>query len=481
MKSDTKGRGLRGSAALAAVGAALSLGGCSDLLDVEVPGNLTEPDLFTPESAQIIVNSLIADFECSYSMMSATASGYEDTTWRTSGYWTAQATYFGERPGGGSCTGNSDVGTNYFTGFQASRWMAESAFEQLGAWTAEEVPNRDPLMATAAVYAGLHYEVYGGTYCEYAPAVGPILTPRETLGVAEGWFTQGLDILGGSDTAIVSTSSLKQLAYLARARVRLAMGDHAGAAADAAQVQPGFVAWITRDSSVRGRWNAVFQAINVNRWRTVGGPMYWNDFQDDRLVSAGYYNLTISDAGYHTVGDGMPDPRVPTEFTGEFAQDGITNQWTQLKYNSLSDPQPLAKWAEAQLILAEVEGGQGAVDRINAVRDLHGLPHFSSSDEGEIFQAIIEERRRELFFEGRFHADKLRYGLWFPRGRGKDHKGFQFGFAYCLLMPVNEYQLNQNIVDAHGAGYEGPDLQDLGYEFELEMGREVEWPVPSSL
>ncbi len=179
--------------------------------------------------------------------------------------------------------------------------------------------------------------------------------------------------------------------------------------------------------------------------------------------------------------NGVPDPRVPTRFAGEFAQDGVTDQWIQDKYVSIADNQHLARYAEAQLILAEIEGGQSAVDRINALRDVHGLPHFSSTDEDEIYRTLIEERRREFFFENRHHADKLRYGLWFPRGRGKDHKGTQFNFAYCQLMPIDEYQLNQDIVANHPVGYEGPDLQDLSYKFQLELDRPVEWPVPGEL
>jgi hypothetical protein len=94
---------------------------------------------------------------------------------------------------------------------------------------------------------------------------------------------------------------------------------------------------------------------------------------------------------------------------------------------------------------------------------------------------MIEERRREFFFEGRFHADKLRYGLWFPRGRGKDHKGIQYGFTTCHLMPESEYELNQNIIDEFGVDYDGPDVTDLNYTFQLKLSRAVEWPVPSTL
>ena len=463
----------------------LAIGACDSLLDVEVPGNLTEEDLFTPASAAIIVNSVIADFECSYSMMSAVNSGMEDATWSTSGYWRQETDYLNERPGGGACAGNSDTSTSWFTSFQSSRFIAVSVYDALTEWTDAEVPNRSTLLATAATYAGLFYAVFGEIYCEFSPGVGPMLTPMETLAVGEAWFTKALDALGSGDAEIVSTTSLRQLALLGRARVRLDMRDLVGAKADALQIQPGFVAWVTRDASVRSRWNAVTQAMTVSGWRTIGGPAYWNDFDDTRLVSAGYYDLTIHADGRQTVDDGVPDPRVDVIFTGQFAQDGVTDQYIQLKYPTVSDSHALAKWAEAQLILAEIEidggGLAAAVGYINNLRDVHGLPNFVSTDGDEIYYTMIEERRREFFFEGRHHADKLRYGLWFPRGRGKDHKGIQFGFTYCLLMPISEYELNENIIDQFAAGYEGPDISDLSYTFQLQLSRTAQWPVPLTL
>lgn len=450
---------------------------CESILEVELPGNLTEEDLYQPESAEILVNSAIADFECSFSMYTATMSGAEDATWKTSGYFTTSTEYQTVRPGGGACTENSDVGTSWFQGFQKSRLLAETAYENLTEWTVEEVPNRDELLATSAVYTGLFYAQIGETYCEFALEDGPLMTPMQMLEESERWLTTALDQMGSGDFEIVSTTSLKQLALLVRARVRLAMGDHAGAAVDAAEIEPGFVAWVTRNGSVRPRWNAVHQAFNATRWRSFAGPVWWYGHDENQLVSVGYLDLTIDPDGNQTVGDGVPDPRVPVEFTGQFAQDGVTDQYITPKYTSLSDPQRLASWEEAQLILAEIEGGQSAVDRINDLRDAHGLPHFSSTDEDEIYSTIIEERRREFFLEGRHHADKLRYGLWFPRGRGWNHKQVRYGLEYCLLMPEDAYDLNQNIQD----GYSGPDLSDLSYTFQLEVDREAGWPVPATL
>jgi hypothetical protein len=456
---------------------ALGLGACESLLEVELPGNLTEEDLYQPESAEILVNSVIADFECSFSMYTATMSGAEDATWKTSGYFTTSTEYQSTRPGGGACTLNSDVGTDWFQGFQKSRLLAETTYAQLQGWSDAQVADRQRLLATAAVYAGLFYATVGEIYCEYALPNEALKTPMETLEVAEQWFTTALTDIGAGDFETVGTSSLKQMALVLRARVRLAMQDYVGATADASQIQPGFVAFVTRDASVRPRWNAVHQAFNATRWRSFAGPVWWYGYEDTQLVSAGYLNLTVRADGMPTVDDGTPDPRVPVTFTGQFAQDGVTDQYVTEKYNGLGDPQRLATWAEAQYILAEIEGGQSAVGRINAVRATHGLPDFVSADDDEIYSILIEERRREFFLEGRHHADKLRYGLWFPRGRGFNHKQVRYGLEYCLLMPENAYDLNEVITP----GYTGPDLSDLGYEFELKVSRVANWPVPATL
>jgi hypothetical protein len=66
-------------AAAAALLAAGALGACDGILDVELPGEMTEGDLLQPQSAATLVNSAIADFECSYSMFTVLTASMEDT------------------------------------------------------------------------------------------------------------------------------------------------------------------------------------------------------------------------------------------------------------------------------------------------------------------------------------------------------------------------------------------------------------------
>lgn len=459
----------RSFALLLSIGA---IGACENLLEVDLPGQMTESGVLQPELAETLVNSAIADFECSYSMAAVLTASMEDTWWRGTGYWGGYAEYRILRPAAGGCA-TGDTSTGWYQGLQTSRFLAEQAYEYISGWTDEEVGGagtRQQLLATSAVYAGLAYQYFGETFCELAVNVGGIMTSNAVLEESERWFTVALDHIGSTgDFEIATTGSVEQLAHLGRARVRLVLGDHTGAAADAQQVQPGFIAWITRDATVRPRWNHTYRQLNVNLYSTVAGTVV---HQGEVVPFTNYRYLTFDDQGRSTI-DGIPvafsdenpvpefvpegtDPRVPVVFTGEFLQDGVTDNWQQRKYTSLADPIPLARYAEAQLILAEIDAESGApaaaVEHINNVRTsanerLNGsIPLYQGpTDADAIENTIIEERRREFFFEGRFLADKLRNDLWFPNGVGANHKNFTYGNAGCFLMPESEYETNPNL------------------------------------
>src|SRR5690606_30699147 len=164
---------------------------------------------------------------------------------------------------------------------------------------------------TAATYAGLVYQVFGEAFCELTVNTGPLMQPDEGLAISEEGFTKAPKHMGCRDYSIVSTTSLKQLALLGRARVRLARGDLVGAAEDASQISPSFVAYVTRDSSVRPRWNHVYRQLNVNGYSAVAGPVVW---EGSIVPFTGYRSLTIAPDGTPTVANGVPDPRVPVQF-----------------------------------------------------------------------------------------------------------------------------------------------------------------------
>ena len=471
----------------AAVGAGLfALTACDGLLDVELPGEMTEDDLFQAESATMLVNSAVGDFENCWSMFAILTAGVEDTWVRTTGYWGGWAEYRSTRAGTGTC-GATDFGTGWYGDLQSARWVAEQAYEHIEEWSPDEiVGDRNELLATSATYAGLVYQLAGEVFCEWAANVGPLMSPEETLQEGELWFDRALQaVQAGGDFSYYTTDSMEQLAYLGRARVRMALGDYAGAAADAEQVQPGFAAYVTRDNTVQPRWNHTYRGLNVMLLGSIAnegpdGTWEW----EGQLVSPGYRALALDPEGRHVVGeigegdepedrtrqplpDGWQwDPRVPVEFAGEFAADGVTDMWAQTKYGGLGADQIMGKWEEAILIRAEVAARngneQGAIDLINELRDYHGLPNVSAAALGDgvyhevtgdaLLDFIYEERRREFFLEGRHYADKVRFDGWFPRMTGSNHKAVAYGDVHCIMMPESEYENNPNVPE----GYIGP-------------------------
>lgn len=466
---------------LLGLGLAAGIAGCDSLLEVTVPGQMVAEDVFTPLMAESVVLSAVAKIECGYSTFIPFGSAHEDAWWRTSALYGAQAEYREERASNTSVcvTGGSSGG--WYMGFQSGRSLAEEIYGYLEGWSDAQVQNRQQLMAIAATYAGIAYQMMGEVFCEVSVNLGPAMTPGQTLAEADRWLTIALQHINttGDFQFRSITPSMKQLAHLIRARARLALGtnyaasgDRAGflqgAAADATLIQPGFVAWITRDAAPNSRRNTFFWNHSFNTHGTIGGPRPDRSNPGAFVPFTGFRYLIIDPQGRAVINQrpvmepralgaaptlGVADPRVPVEILpGHMGNDSQTQMYIQTKYPSYAADIPLARWAEAQLILAEVEGGQGIVNRINALRDVHGLPRFSSSNPVEIRDALIEERRRELFLEGRFWADKLRFDLWFPNGVGlsiPEARG-NYGFTKCILMPLSEYQNNPNLRD-------GPD------------------------
>jgi hypothetical protein len=106
------------------------------------------------------------------------------------------------------------------------------------------------------------------------------------------------------------------------------------------------------------------------------------------------------------------------------------------------------------LIRAEIEGGQKAIDLVNALRVADNLPRVTYADPAnaqQIRYMIIEERRRALFIEGRYYFTKLQNLdlLWFPRNQGNNPGGgggnSQFMGGIRFVMPQSEFQLNPNL------------------------------------
>jgi hypothetical protein len=386
---------------------------CENLLEVELPGDVTEDALDDPALADILVNSVIADFECAYNNYNFGASVHSDEMWHSSGNlnnrnWGQRkiTSTFGEYVTG-SCGGN---GFGMWTNMHKARFQSEDVFDRITGF--EGIEEKDSKLATVRTYGGFLYTYFGETFCQVTIDGGDPMQPDAVLAIARERFESAIQLAQSS-----GNTAMLNAARAGLARVLLDVGDYAGARAAAEQVPAGFVFNATRSDDFNYR---------MNKGRT--------EFVEDghHTIAPGFRGLEWK---------GVPDPRVNVSDQGRFGFDGVTQLWTSDKWPDRSTPVPIATWDEAQLIIAEAAAQTGdeatAVAIINDLHDRAGLPPYDPATDGPAMDHIIQERSRELFQEGghRLH-DMLRFGL--PFFEGTDHIGGTYGNTTCFPLPLVE-------------------------------------------
>jgi starch-binding outer membrane protein, SusD/RagB family len=396
-----------------------ALAACENALSVDMPTRVPEEALDGPGQARLLVQSAIADFNCAFSGFVLTSGAVSDEL-------------IGSNTGGGVdnldrlvFNMGGDWATNdcvqyqvapaaspgLYTPLSTARFTADDAIRRIQAYNEEQVPDRDTLMALANAYAGFAYTLFGEVFCEVTFDGGPINPRDSALIIAERRFTAAIALAQKK-----SASGILDMALVGRARARLDLGRAAEAATDAKLVSRGFLKNAQYSKSSTRRENAVYVANH--RMRTVS-------------VDGRFRGLTVGV---------VTDTRVSVVNARKFGTDGRTPLWHQAKYNSESSPIQIAGWNEAQLIIAEVEGGQSAVDRINDLRTASQLPPFDSADPIAIRDQVWEERRRELFLDGHRWGDMLRLGI--PFDTGVNAKGRPYGPGTCMPLPDVETKRN---------------------------------------
>lgn len=398
------------------------LAGCDGLLDVDLPGQLPAEAIADPSMADVLINSVQADFECAVSNFAAFTSLYTDEMQSSSSFGPSVELIDLRLPtilngSGGGCTGstNSTPG-GWYLPLQTARVQARDAFEIISGHADNAVTNKTLKLAMAAMYEGFSLAFLGEGFCEMSIDEGPTMATTAVLALAEGRFSEAITLAQQAGGGNILNAAL-----VGRARARLGQGKAAEAAADAEMVPDGFIYYAQFDDAPGRRTNRVQTVNQVTRHMSVD-PVF--------------RNLTVG---------GVPDPRVDVLDAGFPGSDGSTALWITNKYPSPAADIPMAKWEEAQLIIAEARGGQEAVAAINRIRDVYGLPHFASSDAAAIRAEILEERRRVMFLEGRRIGDLVMYPeLSFQTGL--THKGNSYNDdLQCLRLPNAEVDNNPNI------------------------------------
>jgi starch-binding outer membrane protein, SusD/RagB family len=409
----------------------VGLGACDALdnaLQVQNPGAVDAEDLRNPANAGFLASGAVADFECALGayIVNQGMLGNElrDAT-TTAGRFSLDRRDHTPRDGYGvnSCAGNPP---GIYRPLASARWTADNAVAALDGWTDAQVANRTQLIGRASAYGGYSLVLMGEGFCSTViEENGPEVLPPAVFAAAITRFNRAIEAATAANDNVT-----RNLALLGRARANLNLGNLPQAAADARAVlqnNPTFQVVATGSGAAERRFNRVGEEFNQGRI----------------TVDPSYRGLTVG---------GMEDPRVraiDTNTPGFGTSDRI---WLAAKIGttrnaSLREPSiPVATFREAHLIIAEAEGGQEAVNRINLLRARHNLPAFSSNDANAIRQQVIEERRRELFLEGHHLGDLRRLNLPFTPAVGSPYvRGGVYGDLRCFQLPEVERNNNPNV------------------------------------
>ncbi len=403
--------------------------GCSTsrLLDVSAPNSVPATVFTNPANAALMVNSAIGDFECAFGAFQLSegiaTDEVQDAT-ITAANWQLDRRDDGFTSGSygtSGCTSSEAV----YTPLSTSRWEADQAVTSLNAWTDAQVVSRQLLLAEANVYAGFSYAALGMSMCQAAFDLGPLVDQKGMFALAEKRFT---DAITAAQAA--GNTNLLNAAYVGRARVRVFQHNTAGAASDAALVPKGFV------------FNAVMNAVNSRQFNHIF----------NYISTSG--SATVEPAARAlTTENGEIDPRSATTKLTTKPSDQLSVIYIPTKDNAASLtagealPQPIARYEEAQLILAEATGGAAGVAIINTLRAAVSLkPYTGATDATSFTNLIVGERQRVLFLEGFRAFDVERFNLALTPLAGSAYRfGGVYGHTVCLPLPDIERVNNPNI------------------------------------
>jgi hypothetical protein len=279
-------------------------------------------------------------------------------------------------------------------------------------------PAGSPELARMSLFAGYSKLILGELFCSTAfNGTGPEFTSEQTWQLASDELTMAID-------ATQAEPEVRLAALVGRARARLHLGDDAGALADAGQVPAAFA--------------FLADVYSTNSFKEE------NDIHD-MLTDSQRFSVDSTFRGLTIDATATPDPRVDVfqDPLDPLAIDGATPLFQARKYITPVAPIRFATGDEAQYIIAEISGGQQAVDIINAVRLRHGVSTpWSPAGTGpdEIRDKVIDEKARTHFLEGQRMGDLRRYVRkfalnLFPTGPG-------FGDQTCFPLPDAERENN---------------------------------------
>jgi hypothetical protein len=403
------------------------LAACSNLLEVQYPGRIPTEQLDNPALAAVLADGVVGDLECAYNNYFSGSAAHSDEFESSSD--NGILANAGERNITADNTDYADSGCEASSintagdfGLQipmhTARFQAEDVYSRLGRWTDEQVAGRIGLQAKVRAYGAYAYTFFGETYCTFAKDGNPPGPPSDPLNIAATQFADAIQLAQQANDP--SLKFVIDMSRVGLARVNMNLKKWPEAKTNALLVPPGFELFASRGTENDRRWNKMTYLFNQLGAFVISNPY--------RQMKANEPN----------------DPRLGIEDAGRGAFNPPVRLWIQTKHTGLGQPIRLASYREAQLILAEAEAELGNVGAamaiLNARRQELNLTDLQANDKATAISRVIDERQRELAFEGGHRLnDLLRRSIpWKVAGTSNPFTNRPYGATTCWPTPSRE-------------------------------------------
>jgi hypothetical protein len=422
----------RATSAAAAVGLALSLSACDDLLSVNNPGAIDDSDVDDPFFIEQMVNAAVHSFQTNFSFLAYAGAIFTD-----------------EALNGHNFLGWQDIDLriienhtpqvlDVYQSAQAGRAIGDDMIERLRGLVDD--PGSDLGLASALVYNGYAYVLLGEYYCA-APVDprSPAISSDQILDLAIERFDEAIRI--GQAAGGAEALRLVNTARVGAARASLQQGRTQVAIGYASQVPTDFVTWVRHAVSPTGLRNYYWGATTGTN-RTIGVDPAFLNLNDARVR-----HTPTSRTGHNQKTQLFTPARSPA-FEG-WHSDVPMDASEAVLIDELGIGQDtymrLASGLEARYIVAEA-GGLSDADLRAFIDERRAVGQQDPFDGTDLQAELRDQRRRDFFLGGHRVGDLRRYQALYnvddwPRGLHPNHDEWgwgEYGTATCFVPHLNE-------------------------------------------
>lgn len=384
----------RSAVHLAACGFLLLAAACGDLLDVADPQRYSSDDL--DQALEAVAAGAEGDLHIAVDQYVIFQGLLSDELQHT-GTWTG----YDDIDHGRFSYSNNDRVEPTYNELLRVRTFAINSEERFVRVLGESEAATSRLTAQVRMVGAVADLLLGQAFCESPSGPSEAAIPSDQLlEQAIQKFTVAIETAEAADA-----DSFRLVNIAGRARAHLLLGNLPEAYNDARRIPDDWVEYANFSANSTRQDNDVVQLITAGNNTAAGLREKWwpvIDTAADKMLDPWTEE---------------PDPRIPVLFEGETAVDGVTDHYSQWKYQKLEDDIPLLDSQEMRLIEAEYhllaeKNAAAALAILNALREDAGLSALADPGDPDVmFDYLAHERFAELFMEGMRATDLRRWRI----------------------------------------------------------------------